>query len=366
MSATDADIGLNGRIKFMLSEKDQEDGSFVIDPTSGVIRTNKGLDRESVALYELEAIAIDRGSPARSSSVPVHIRIEDINDSPPAFDTDKITLYIPENSPIGSTVGEIYAKDPDEGVNAIVQYSIIGGEDSQSFSLVTRPGSEKAELLTMTELDYESPRKRFDLIVRAASPPLRNDVHVEIIVTDVNDNAPVLKDFHILFNNFRDCFPTGPIGKIPAYDADVSDKLHYKILSGNNANLVALNETTGQLQLSPQLNTNVPKVATMEVSVTGKKIIFPILFILYIKFKRVIVDGVNDVKAIMQLSVRLITEEMLLNSITVRLNQMTKEAFLSPLLGFFVDGLAAIIPCPKENIFVFSIQVIYRYIFLKI
>lgn len=60
----------------------------------------------------------------------------------------------------------------------------------------------------------------------------------------------------------------------------------------------------------------------------------------------------------MQLSVRLISEEMLNHSITIRLNQMTKEAFLSPLLGFFMDGLAAIIPCPKENIFVFSIQVI--------
>lgn len=269
VSATDADIGLNGRIRYTLSEKDLEDGSFVIDPTSGVIRTNKGLDRESVASYELEAFAIDRGSPALSSSVPVNIRIEDINDSPPAFDSDKIVLYIPENSPIGSTVGEIYAKDPDEGVNAIVQYTIIGGDDSQSFTLVTRPGSEKAELLTMTDLDYESSKKKFDLIIRASSPPLRSDAHVEVIVTDVNDNAPVLKDFHVLFNNFRDCFPTGPIGRIPAFDADVSDKLHYRILSGNNANLVALNETTGQLQLSPQLNTNVPKVATMEVSVSG-------------------------------------------------------------------------------------------------
>lgn len=35
-------------------------------------------------------------------------------------------MYIAENSPIGSTVGELYAKDPDEGPNAIVQYSIIG------------------------------------------------------------------------------------------------------------------------------------------------------------------------------------------------------------------------------------------------
>ena len=68
-------------------------------------------------------------------------------------------------------------------------------------------------------------------------------------------------------------------------------------------------------------------------------------------------DGINEVKALMQLTVRLITEEMLFNSITVRLDDMTEEAFLSPLLTFFVEGLAAIIPCPKENIFVFSIQV---------
>lgn len=58
--------------------------------------------------------------------VPVTIRIEDVNDSPPVFESDKLVMYIAENSPIGSTVGELYAKDPDEGPNAIVQYSIIG------------------------------------------------------------------------------------------------------------------------------------------------------------------------------------------------------------------------------------------------
>jgi cadherin EGF LAG seven-pass G-type receptor 1 len=71
----------------------------------------------------------------------------------------------------------------------------------------------------------------------------------------------------------------------------------------------------------------------------------------------VFIDGVNEVKALMQLTVRLVTEELLFNSITVRLDDMTEEAFLSPLLTFFIEGLAAIIPCPKENIFVFSIQV---------
>lgn len=59
----------------------------------------------------------------------------------------------------------------------------------------------------------------------------------------------------------------------------------------------------------------------------------------------------------MQLSVRLVTDNMLLNSVTVRLADMTEEAFLSPLLSFFVEGLAAIIPCPKDNVYIFSIQV---------
>ncbi|KAK4300812.1 hypothetical protein Pmani_027014 [Petrolisthes manimaculis] len=58
----------------------------------------------------------------------------------------------------------------------------------------------------------------------------------------------------------------------------------------------------------------------------------------------------------MGLSVRLVTEAMLFNSVTVRLADMTQEAFLSPLLSYFIDGLAAIIPCPRENIYIFNIQ----------
>lgn len=60
----------------------------------------------------------------------------------------------------------------------------------------------------------------------------------------------------------------------------------------------------------------------------------------------------------MQLSVLLVTDAMLFNSVTLRLGDMDQESFLSqPLYNYFVDGLAAIIPCPKENVFVFNIQV---------
>ncbi|GFV09528.1 protocadherin-like wing polarity protein stan [Trichonephila clavipes] len=69
-----------------------------------------------------------------------------------------------------------------------------------------------------------------------------------------------------------------------------------------------------------------------------------------------ITDGVNEVQAEGQLRVRLVSEAMLFNSVTVRLDDMTQTTFLSPLFDFFVEGLAAILPCPKENIFVFNVQ----------
>lgn len=73
----------------------------------------------------------------------------------------------------------------------------------------------------------------------------------------------------VVFNNFKDHFSIGPLGRIPAFDADVSDKLRYRVLAGNNANLIHLDESTGYLTLSPKLNTNVQKTAFIDVSVTG-------------------------------------------------------------------------------------------------
>ena len=126
------------------------------------------------------------------------------------------------------------------------------------------------------------------------------------------------------------------IGRVPAYDADVADILRHRFVSGNKANLLLLNETTGELRLSPSLNTNVPTRALLEVAVT---------------------DGINEALARCFLSVNLVTESMLFHSVNIRLNRITKQQFLSSLYERFLDGLASVIPCPKENIIIFNIQV---------
>lgn len=116
---------------------------------------------------------------------------------------------MPENSPIGSVVGELRATDADEGKNAKIEYSIVGGADMKWFtlksstslasssplvggtgtsdsSLAEQSVSESSSvslLVTRTEMDFESEKKVYNIIVRAASLPLRNDVDVEIHVT---------------------------------------------------------------------------------------------------------------------------------------------------------------------------------------
>lgn len=56
------------------------------------------------------------------------------------------------------------------------------------------------------------------------------------------------------------------------------------------------------------------------------------------------------------LRVTIITDDMLTNSITVRLENMSQERFLSPLLSLFLEGVAAVLSTKREDVFVFNIQ----------
>lgn len=73
-----------------------------------------------------------------------------------------------------------------------------------------------------------------------------------------------------------------------------------------------------------------------------------------------LLDGLNEVRSEMILHTRMITDEVLFNSVTIQLAEMTTEAFLSPLFNHFLQAVAVILNVPKENIVIFSVQVIYR------
>lgn len=270
VSATDRDSGPNGRLLYTFQGGDDGDGDFYIEPTSGVIRTQRRLDRENVAVYNLWALAVDRGSPTPlSASVEIQVTILDINDNAPMFEKDELELFVEENNPVGSVVAKIRANDPDEGPNAQIMYQIVEGDMRHFFQLDLLNG----DLRAMVELDFEV-RREYVLVVQATSAPLVSRATVHILLVDQNDNPPVLPDFQILFNNYvtnkSNNFPTGVIGRIPAHDPDVSDSLNYTFLQGNELRLLLLDPATGELQLSRDLDNNRPLEALMEVSVSGE------------------------------------------------------------------------------------------------
>ena len=178
-------------------------------------------------------------------------------------------MQVKENSIVGSVVAQITAVDPDEGPNAHIMYQIVEGNIPELFQMDIFSG----ELTALIDLDYEA-RQEYIIVVQATSDPLVSRATVHVRLVDQNDNSPVLNNFQILFNNYvsnrSDTFPSGIIGRIPAYDPDVSDHLFYSFERGNELQLLVVNQTSGELRLSRKLDNNRPLVASMLVTVTGE------------------------------------------------------------------------------------------------
>uniref|UniRef100_A0A8C9TNS2 Cadherin, EGF LAG seven-pass G-type receptor 2 n=1 Tax=Scleropages formosus TaxID=113540 RepID=A0A8C9TNS2_SCLFO len=334
VSATDLDSGLNGRIFYTFHGGEDGDGDFIIESTSGIVRTLRRLDRENMPAYTLRAFAVDKGLPALRTPVEIQVSVQDVNDNPPVFEKDDFDIFVEENSPVGLAVARITASDPDEGSNAQIMYQIVEGNIPEVFQLDIFSG----ELTNLGDLDYER-RSEYVIVVQATSAPLVSRATVHIKLLDVNDNEPVLRDFRIIFNNYvsnaSSSFPAGVIGRIPARDPDASDALRYRFEAGNELNLLLLNESTGEIQLSSALNNNRPLEATMRISVS---------------------DGVHTVSARCLLQVTVVTDHMLSNSITLRLANMSQERFLSPVLAHFLEGVARVLSAERGDVVVFNVQ----------
>ena len=84
VKATDADVGSNSQIDYSIIKGARN--VFVINPNTGVITVDGGMDRETIAMYPLTIRASDRGSPVLFTDKQFTIRIDDVNDNTPVFE----------------------------------------------------------------------------------------------------------------------------------------------------------------------------------------------------------------------------------------------------------------------------------------
>ncbi|XP_072682298.1 protocadherin beta-15-like isoform X5 [Canis lupus baileyi] len=192
-NAQDLDVGINNIQNYTIYPNSH---FHVLTRNSGEGRKypelvlDKALDREEQTELRLTLLAVDGGVPPKTGTALVLIDVLDINDNAPEFVQPLYRAQIPENSPLGSLIVTVSARDLDTGTNGKVFYSFFYGDEeiSRTFALNELTG----EIKIIRELDFEKIMS-YELDIKASDGAgLSGKCTVIIEVVDINDNTPEL------------------------------------------------------------------------------------------------------------------------------------------------------------------------------
>ncbi|NXU14386.1 PCDGB protein, partial [Pardalotus punctatus] len=123
VTATDADEGLNGLVKYsMKKETDVASDIFHLDSETGEIKLLSALDFEEDTSYKLEVQAHDSG--ALFDTAKVTITVTDVNDNAPELTVSSKLNEISEDAQPGTVVALLHVQDQDSGANGEVRCSL--------------------------------------------------------------------------------------------------------------------------------------------------------------------------------------------------------------------------------------------------
>ena len=148
----------------------------------------------------------------------------------------------------------LLASSRDEGVNAEVTYSIIGGNEGRKFSIEPTTG-----LVSVAgEIDHERAKEYF-LTVQArdgGTPPLSNHATVNITVIDTNDNAPVFtrKSYSTSISE-KSSVGTNVV-RVTATDLDkgLNGAVTYRLVHGDPQGQFKVDASSGEVTLGQVLD----------------------------------------------------------------------------------------------------------------
>ncbi|XP_055980793.1 protocadherin alpha-12 isoform X11 [Sorex fumeus] len=177
---------------FRVASKDR--GDFLeVNLQNGILFVNSRIDREDLCGRRAECslhleVIVDR--PLQVFYVEVEVK--DINDNPPVFREGKQTVLISESAPLNSHFPLEGASDADISINSLLIYRLSPNE---YFSLKTVTKNDKTmlpELVLQNSLNREeTPELQLLLTaVDGGKPELTGSVQIQVIILDVNDNAP--------------------------------------------------------------------------------------------------------------------------------------------------------------------------------
>nr|XP_014353071.1 PREDICTED: protocadherin-7 [Latimeria chalumnae] len=134
VTVMDADKGHNAEMSLFIEE---DNGIFSIENNTGTIYSTVAFDREQQTFYTFKVKAVDGGEPSRSATATVSLFVMDENDNAPTVTSpsnNSYTLLAPSSN-VRTVVDTVFATDSDTGINAELNYSIIGGNPYKLFEI---------------------------------------------------------------------------------------------------------------------------------------------------------------------------------------------------------------------------------------
>uniref|UniRef100_A0A5F8GF29 Cadherin-related family member 2 n=1 Tax=Monodelphis domestica TaxID=13616 RepID=A0A5F8GF29_MONDO len=251
--AYDPDKGLNGT--FLLSLAGPDRMAFVVSPEK-VVNTGEVqvlvwqsnlVDFEKKQTMEVEVIASDSVS-YMGSTATVTIHVEDINDHAPEFNKTQYTLYVYEHCPNGTVVTkDIQATDPDTDFRGHITYHLLSGNSADIFQV--DPNTGEVTVKDGNQLDREL-QSVYHLTLQATDGGnLTGSTILQIILLDINDNAPVVSgSYNVFVKEVEDNVTVN----IQAYDNDEpntnNSEIRFELLPGPYSNNFTLDPVTGLLK----------------------------------------------------------------------------------------------------------------------
>ncbi|KAM4854177.1 protocadherin-7 isoform 1-T1 [Thomomys bottae] len=139
VTVMDADKGRNAQMSLSIEENGH---IFSIENDTGTIYSTVAFDREQQTTYTFRVKAVDGGDPPRSATATVSLFVMDENDNAPAVTRPGNVSYtvLPPSSHVRTVVATVLATDSDDGVNADLNYSIVGGNPFKLFEIDATSG----------------------------------------------------------------------------------------------------------------------------------------------------------------------------------------------------------------------------------
>lgn len=197
VSATDADKGSNGEVVYEIIGQEKVDPGenqdelatiFNIATSSGAISHITPFNYENQPLINLTLHAVDRGVPRRTGSAQLVITVENVDEAAPTF-TSGCNAQVAEDLSLQEVVTQCTATDRDNVSTSAthdraIVYSIVDATGTFGIDNVTGQVILLLELDRETRGSYEIQVVATDLVSKSTS------IDVQIVILDVNDNAP--------------------------------------------------------------------------------------------------------------------------------------------------------------------------------